>query len=86
METVDRARMLRALYPVLQAMPAAPVANVIAASAEGYPFPTNLDNNPPMGGMAPKSQADYLRDALAMGQSAPDFFAMLERLHQKNQA
>ena len=86
METVDRARMLRALYPELQAMPAMALANVIAAAAEGYPFPTNLDNNPPMGGMAPKSQADYLRDALAMGQSAPDFFAMLERLHQKNQA
>ena len=86
METVDRARMLRALYPVLQAMPAAPVANVIAASAEGYPFPTNLDNNPPMGGMAPKSQADYLRDALATGQSEAEFFGILDGLHQKNQA
>ena len=91
METVDRARMIRALYPVLRdgaGLNGAGlnVANVIAATAEGYPFPTNLDNNPPKGGMAPKSQADYLRDALAQGQTEADFFALLEALHQKNQA
>ena len=91
METVDRARMIRALYPVLRvgAGPNAAglnIANVIAATAEGYPFPTNLDNNPPKGGMAPKSQADYLRDALAQGQDEAEFFALLEALHQKNQA
>ncbi len=86
METVDRARMLRVLYPVLRALQGPRLANVIAASAEGYPFPTNLDSNPPTGGMAPRSQADYLRDALAQGQSEAEFFAVLERLQQKNQA
>ncbi len=91
METVDRARMIRALYPVLRvgAGPNAAglnIANVIASTAEGYPFPTNLDNNRPKGGMAPKSQADYLRDALAQGQDEAEFFALLEALHQKNQA
>ncbi len=86
METVDRARMIRALYPVLQALSGPRVANVIAASAEGYPFPTNLDSNPPTGGMAPKSQADFLREALAQGQTAAEFAAVLAALHQKNQA
>ncbi len=86
METVDRARMIRALYPVLQDGAGMNMANVIAATAEGYPFPTNLDSNPPKGGMAPKSQADYLRDALAQGQSEVDFFAVLDALHQKNEA
>ena len=86
METVDRARMIRALYAELRLGVGLNVANVVAATAEGYPFPTNLDSNPPKGGMAPKSQADYLHDALAQGQSDTDFFALLDALHQKNQA
>ena len=86
METVNRTRMLHALYPVLAATPGLNLANVIAASAEGYPFPTNLDLNPPIGGMAPKTQADFLREALASGQSPEDFFATLAALDAKNQA
>ena len=38
--------------------------NAVAASAEGYSFPTNLDRDPPIGGMAPKSQQDLMRQAL----------------------
>ena len=37
----------------------------IAACAEGYAFPTNLDRDPPLGGLAPASQQDLLRHALA---------------------
>lgn len=86
METVNRTRMLHALYPVLATTPGLNLSNVIAASAEGYPFPTNLDLNPPIGGMAPKTQADFLRDALAKGQSPEDFFATLAALDAKNQS
>ncbi len=86
METVNRTRMLHALYPILAATPGLNIANVIAASAEGYPFPTNLDSNPPIGGMAPKTQADVLRAALATGQAADDFFAALAAFDGKNQA
>ncbi len=53
METVDRVGMVKALYPTLlaaTAMSASERANVIAASAEGYAFPTNLDRDPPIGG------------------------------------
>lgn len=66
METVDRTRMVKALYPALLAggLTPAQIANAIAASAEGYPFPTNLDRDPPLGGMAPKSQARLLTEAL----------------------
>ena len=32
--------------------------------AEGYSFPTNLDRDPPIGGIAPKSQQDLMRQAL----------------------
>jgi ectoine hydroxylase-related dioxygenase (phytanoyl-CoA dioxygenase family) len=69
METVDRAAMAEALLPVLRERRAAGASrewldNVIAATAEGYPFPTDLDRNPPVGGLAPQSQADGLREAL----------------------
>jgi ectoine hydroxylase-related dioxygenase (phytanoyl-CoA dioxygenase family) len=84
METVNRTRMLRALYPVLATTPGLNLANVIAASAEGYPFPTNLDSNPPVGGMAPKTQADFLREALAHGQAADAFFDRLAALDERN--
>ncbi len=40
---------------------------MIAASAEGYPFPTNLDSDPPVDGLAPPSQADVVRRALEQG-------------------
>jgi ectoine hydroxylase-related dioxygenase (phytanoyl-CoA dioxygenase family) len=41
------------------------VQAAIAAIADGYPFPTNLDRRPPApGGMAPESEADVLRTAL----------------------
>ena len=86
METVNRTRMTRTLYPVLRSATGLNVANVIAATAESYPFPTNLDSNPPVGGLAPKTQAEYFHAALQAGQSAEDFFAVLEALDQKNQS
>ncbi|MFC8088834.1 phytanoyl-CoA dioxygenase family protein [Streptomyces sp. NPDC057301] len=67
METVDREAVANAVYPVLLARADADeawTANVIAASAEGYPFPTNLDSDPPVDGLAPSSQADVVRRAL----------------------
>lgn len=90
METVNRDRMVRALYPVLrdrwQTQDHLGIANVIAASAEAYPFPTNLDSNPPIGGMAPKTQADFLHEALAQNQAEAAFFATLDSLDRRNRA
>src|SRR4051795_5739780 len=70
METVDRVAMCRALFPVLLEKKTAGASesyldNVIAASAEGYAFPTNLDRDQPIDGMAPQAQADLVRQALA---------------------
>lgn len=72
METVDRAAMCRALFPVLLAQQAAgtdesTLRNVMASSAEGYAFPTNLDRDQPIGGLAPETQADLLWRALQEG-------------------
>jgi ectoine hydroxylase-related dioxygenase (phytanoyl-CoA dioxygenase family) len=70
-ECVDRARISKAVFPVIARMTKAgqlgprEVEYVLAASAEGYPFPTNLDIDSPLSGMAPASQQDILRQALA---------------------
>ncbi len=70
MESVDRLKMSVKLYPALKdllaekAITAAEADNAVAACAEGYAFPTNLDRDPPIGGMAPKSQQDLMRQAL----------------------
>lgn len=72
METVDREAVANAVYPVLrrrrsEGVGEAWLEQVIAASAEGYPFPTNLDSDPPVDGMAPPAQADVVRRALREG-------------------
>jgi ectoine hydroxylase-related dioxygenase (phytanoyl-CoA dioxygenase family) len=67
MESVDRVRMAVTLYPILRKLRqdgALPLGNVIAASTEGYAFPTNLDRDQPIGGLAPPTQADLVRQAL----------------------
>lgn len=64
MESVDRTAMVKALYPTLLSNPSADHTAVIAATAEGYAFPTNLDTDPPVGGMSPITQADLMTLAL----------------------
>jgi ectoine hydroxylase-related dioxygenase (phytanoyl-CoA dioxygenase family) len=82
MESVNRAKMIKALYPVLREgqFDARARANVIAASAEGYAFPTNLDRDPPLGGLAPHTQAQLTEMALDEGLS-PDAFGRAVDLH-----
>lgn len=70
MESLDRTAMVAAVYPALQAMQAAgrdprDILNAVVATAEGYPFPTNLDRDKPIGSLAPASQVDVVLDALA---------------------
>ncbi len=74
METVDRDRIVRLVYPALLAARAAGMSEadqhrVVAAAAEGYAFPTNLDRDTPVDGMTPASQADVVRLALAQGRT-----------------
>ena len=70
MESLDRTAMSRAVYPALQAMrtagrPDHEILNAVVATAEGYPFPTNLDSDQPIGSLAPPSQVDTVLAALA---------------------
>ena len=92
METVDRTRMVKALYPALRAgkadgsLTGAQIACALAASAEGYSFPTNLDRDPPLGGMAPKTQAALVAEALAGDWDADRLNAALDEQAAKKLA
>ena len=83
-EIVDRSRITRAVYPHLKALADGgalgprEVDNVVAATAEGYPFPANLDIDSPLSGMAPPSQQDVMRQALAEGWSEDRLRAEIE--------
>jgi ectoine hydroxylase-related dioxygenase (phytanoyl-CoA dioxygenase family) len=88
METVDRDAMCRALYPVLLTLKASgwseqALENVLAASAEGYAFPTDLDRDPPVGGLAPASQVELVRAALAAGDTPEQVAAVLDALARR---
>jgi ectoine hydroxylase-related dioxygenase (phytanoyl-CoA dioxygenase family) len=80
MEAIDRTAMCKALYPALLALDlaASQAANAIAATAEGYSFPTNLDRDPPLGGLAPKTQAALMHEALAARWTPEDLNAALD--------
>jgi ectoine hydroxylase-related dioxygenase (phytanoyl-CoA dioxygenase family) len=69
MESVDRHRIAMAVFPVLrdrfrECATAPALRNAVAAAVAGYPFPTNLDLDPPVGGLAPASQVTVLWQAL----------------------
>src|SRR3954451_19805698 len=70
METVDRVKVSKAVYPVLRARRSASVDPVsltyaISCAAEGYPFPSNLDLDENVGGLTPLAQTTLLQRALA---------------------
>jgi ectoine hydroxylase-related dioxygenase (phytanoyl-CoA dioxygenase family) len=83
MEAVDRSAMLRSVYPSLATLAVTdPVGadNALAATAEGYAFPSNLDLDQPVSGMHGETQAELTRRALATGMPADEFAAELAAL------
>ncbi|MFS8146754.1 phytanoyl-CoA dioxygenase family protein [Rhizobium sp. BR 249] len=87
METVNRERMSATLFPALKTLQGrlspGEIANAVAACAEGYSFPTNLDRDPPLGGLAPKTQAQLMHEALKEGWSDETFAAALAEQARK---
>ncbi|GAC66699.1 phytanoyl-CoA dioxygenase family protein [Gordonia soli] len=81
MDAVDRSAMLTALYPHLVALgengAATELANVIASSAEGYAFPSNLDLDQPLTGLTGETQAELVARAVRTGLDATQFAAEL---------
>lgn len=70
METIDNAVMVGVVYPILISridagtISAREVQDTVAAIADGYSFPTNLDSDPPIGGNAPETGQQLLHRAL----------------------
>lgn len=86
METIDRDAMCKLVYPAaLQAKASgafteADINAAIAATAESYAFPTNLDRDPPTNGLAPQTPAAYFRQALKDGISEAEFGQHLDTM------
>jgi ectoine hydroxylase-related dioxygenase (phytanoyl-CoA dioxygenase family) len=92
METVNRERMMLALYPLMlkrveqgelgeEGMQA-----VIAMSADGYSFPTNLDTDPPLHGMAPQTGQQLVGLALQERWAVERFVEAVEVMRVKRLA
>jgi ectoine hydroxylase-related dioxygenase (phytanoyl-CoA dioxygenase family) len=92
METIDRRKMCKLLYPVAKVahnnatLTSAELSAAIAASCEGYSFPTNLDRDPPVGGLAPQTQQDLFADALTTDMSTETFGDHLDAMDENQRA
>ena len=92
METVNRGRMIEAVYPDLVTRKKMGTLSeqlqrdTIAALADGYSFPTNLDSDPPIGGSAPQSQASYVTEAVNADWSTARLRTELKALDRRQQA
>ena len=86
MEALDRDRMMLAVYPALLANPALDAQAVIACTADGYSFPTNLDTDPPLKGLAPQTGQQLMQQALDERWPLSDFAAAVAQMRAKRQA
>lgn len=85
LESVNRTAMCKLLYPALKTSDLSEQERnwAIAACAEGYPFPTNLDTDPPVGGLAPPSQQALMRRGLEESWTIEEFSKRLEEQEAK---
>jgi len=92
METIDRAKMCVLTYPIAakhlenQTLSISEIKAAIAAVAEGYSFPTNLDNDPPVGGLAPETQQALFLRALESKLEKAEFKNQLKFMENKQTA
>lgn len=84
LDSVDRTAMCLALYPVLldwvRTGRTREISAVVAASAEGYAFPSNLDLDQPISGLAGETQAELVQRALDADMDLEDFERELDAL------
>ena len=85
MESINRVDMCKLIYPVLLSgnLTTSQVHAAIASTGEGYPFPTSLDTDPPVGGLAPQSQQQLMHQGLSEGWSAEQFNSALDAREAK---
>ena len=87
METVDRDRVVprglpgaAATRPRRATRPRSTTRS--RPSAEGYPFPTNLDLDQPVDGLTPPSMAEIVTELLARGAPADELGEPARRVHR----
>ena len=89
METIDRSKMCVLTYPIAakyfedQTLSIYEIKAAIAATAEGYSFPTNLDNDPPVGGLAPETQQGLFLRALESKMAKSEFESQLKSMKSR---
>lgn len=92
METVNTTRMVTTIYPTLltrleqETLTQQEIHHLIAAVANGYSFPTNLDSDPPIGGNAPQTEQQLLKVALQEKWTLEQLTAALSAYSQRRQA
>lgn len=78
-ETIDHLSVCKAVYPALQkakseaTLTQSELENIVTCAADTYAFPTSLDNDPPIGGLAPETQKDLTLEALDKGWSLTEY-------------
>lgn len=90
-ETVDTKRVCLAIYDELcervrGGMGADEWLAVVAASAEGYPFPTNLDRDVPIDRLTPPAQSDIMSTALLEMWSSDRFAKELDEYETRHRS
>ncbi|MCB9102317.1 MAG: phytanoyl-CoA dioxygenase family protein, partial [Anaerolineales bacterium] len=92
MEIVNRFAMIEKVYPILlekvkaEAISARAIQDTIAALADGYSFPTNLDSDPPLGGNVPVTAQKLVHQALREHLTWPQLKQELDQYAQRRQA
>ena len=92
METIDRAKMCVLTYPIAvkyfedQTLSISEIKAAIAATAEGYSFPTNLDNDQPVRGLAPETQQGLFLRALESKMAKAEFENQLKLMESRKTA
>jgi ectoine hydroxylase-related dioxygenase (phytanoyl-CoA dioxygenase family) len=91
METMDRISMSKAVYGALRDRLAGGwsddlIRNAATAAADGYAFPTNLDKDPPLGGLTPPSHLDILLECLREGASQEAYDAKADALVERRRS
>lgn len=90
LDSVDREAIVSALYPTLLEWSIQgrdrELDNLVAASAEGYAFPSNLDQDQPMTGLAGETHAELVTRAVGARMSAAEFDDAARALFGRHQA
>jgi ectoine hydroxylase-related dioxygenase (phytanoyl-CoA dioxygenase family) len=92
MESINRETMMLAVYPALLKrleegeLDDASLAAVIGVTADGYSFPTNLDTDPPVNGLAPQTAQQLVALALSERWPLQRFADAVSELRDKRRA